>query len=313
MPGEAIRAGASIVGGVIGASGAEDAADTAQDGTIRAAEINAEAQQAAIDEQRRQFDFIQGAQGPARGVGYNALYAMSDMMGLPRRFGSQDFFTDFSNQSQQLNPNGDGNPAGDAGAAGLADVFSNIQWESPKNARTAAAFEEMSFIYDPDSQTFLSLGRKPGSTREDVVNQLTEIAGESSDSGDFFRRLNNLSNRNNNYGGEDYTFGVASGIQTNLADIDRGRTRSDLTGLNEAVQGFNSGGSTATTQPVTDANGVPLSGNALTGTPAPTIRANIGQQGMNVANNVMQNTGSVMNNTQPMGIGPTVMQNGGFY
>jgi len=303
-----------LVGGFISGSGAEDAAETAQEGTVRAAEISAEVSREAIDEQRRQFDAIQGFQGPFRGVGYNALYAMSDMMGLPRRFGSQDFFTDFSDRSQQLDP-GEGAGGGNAQAqADLDDILSNVQWETPKNSRTRALFEEMTFLVNPDTQDLVGIGRLPGQSREDAVADFRDIALQSSSTRDFFNRLTEVSTPDNNFGEGEYAFGTGGRFRIQpISDLDRGRRASNLTGIDDFFSSYTPGGGIGGdgTAPVTDQSGVPLSGNALTGTPPPVQQVpGIQQASQGIAQNVMQNTsGSTIGGA----IAPNQANDGGFF
>lgn len=104
MPTEVLSVVGSVAGGLLSSKGSKQAASTASDAALQAAQIQAQAADKAIAENRRQFDVVQSNLAPQRGIGYNALYALSDMVGLPRRFGSQSAFTDFNNQQQQLNP-----------------------------------------------------------------------------------------------------------------------------------------------------------------------------------------------------------------
>lgn len=72
MLGALIGAGASLLGGIIGSNGAKSAANA-----------QARSQQAAIDEQRRQFDTTRLDYAPYRTVGTGALNQLATMYGLP--------------------------------------------------------------------------------------------------------------------------------------------------------------------------------------------------------------------------------------
>lgn len=63
----ALLAGASVVSGLLGSSSAK-----------KAAKVQAQSQQAAIDEQRRQFDATRADYEPFRQVGLNALATLQD-------------------------------------------------------------------------------------------------------------------------------------------------------------------------------------------------------------------------------------------
>jgi len=86
----------SIVGGAISSSAAGDAADA----QVAAAQIQADSIREGLDFQKEVYSENRQDFAPYRGVGYNALYAMSDMLGLPRRFGESEAFTDFSDTSE---------------------------------------------------------------------------------------------------------------------------------------------------------------------------------------------------------------------
>lgn len=90
--------GASAVavgGALISASASKSAAGKAASSAERAGEIQAQAALAGVEEQRRQFDVIQGTQKPFLQTGYASLDALSDMLGLPPRGGTQYGPTDF--------------------------------------------------------------------------------------------------------------------------------------------------------------------------------------------------------------------------
>jgi len=79
----------------IGVVGSLIASKQAAKGAKAGADAQSESTRLGVEEQRRQFDLINSQQGPYRGVGYNSLYAMSDLLGLPGFFGSEAGFTDF--------------------------------------------------------------------------------------------------------------------------------------------------------------------------------------------------------------------------
>lgn len=67
-----ISAGGSIIGGLLGGSGSKEAAKTQE-----------QAGQSAIAEQQREFDIGQKSLAPYQAVGQQALYTLSDYLGLP--------------------------------------------------------------------------------------------------------------------------------------------------------------------------------------------------------------------------------------
>lgn len=89
----AVGIGSAVVGGAIAANGAKKAAKT-----------QARSQQAAIDEQRRQFDLTREDLSPYRTVGTGALNQLAGLYGLPQSD---------PNFSGPINLNGQPNPAAD--------------------------------------------------------------------------------------------------------------------------------------------------------------------------------------------------------
>lgn len=78
----AIAVGGSILGGVLGSNSAEDAAKEAAKASREAGEMQLTGMREALDAQMGMFDFSIGANAPQSEMGYGALGAMSQMLGL---------------------------------------------------------------------------------------------------------------------------------------------------------------------------------------------------------------------------------------
>lgn len=85
----------SIVGGIVGAAGSLISGSKASKGAEKGAEASLEATRLGVEEQQRQFDLINAQNAPARKIGYNAFYGLSDLVGFPAQFGSPDQYTYF--------------------------------------------------------------------------------------------------------------------------------------------------------------------------------------------------------------------------
>lgn len=146
-------AGAAVVGTIGGAV-------ISNQGAKKAAGKAAEGSQAAIDEQRRQFDLIRSDTAPYRAIGNQALNALGSIYGYSPTYG------------QQATPAG--NPLQYSGGGGPSYMNSARQLLGPKNAALG--------LISPSAQLFSSgkiLGGLFGSQKGDEKRNLKAFLGEN--------------------------------------------------------------------------------------------------------------------------------------